>query len=173
MRRIVMSLPLLVLAALLVFQAGILADDKEGEGAGKKARPTTAVFQSIDEKAGTLTVKAGEKGATVYPLAKGFKVLQQAGEGQAIEAGFADIKPGQSIALKMNAEGKAVEAITILPARRPEGKEAPAPKRPEGKEAPAPKRPEGKEAPAPKRPEGKEAPAPKRPEGEEAPAPRQ
>jgi hypothetical protein len=165
MSRFVMSLLLLALVSWLVSQVGLQADEG-GEGGAKKGRPTPALFQSIDDKAGTLTVKGGEKGVTVYPLANGFKVVQQAAQGQVKEARVADIKPGQPIGLKMNAEGKAVEVITILSGRSgPEGKEAPAPRRPEGKEAGAPRRPEGKEAGAPRRPEGKEAPAPKAPGG--------
>lgn len=133
---------------------------KEGskEGAGKegskKGKAKALIFQSIDEKANKLTVKGGETGTTTYSLASAFRVVHQADEGKTKDAQVADLKSGQPIALKMNAE-KAVEVITILRRGQPEGKEAPAPKRPEGKEAPAPKRPEGKEAPAPKKPEGK------------------
>jgi hypothetical protein len=142
--------------------------EKGKEGGGKK-RPSAVIFQAIDERAGTVTVKASEKGNTTHPLANPFKVLRQGDEGKTIDGKVGDLKTGLAVNLKLNAEGKAVEAITILRKGRPEGKEAPAPKRPEGKEAPAPKRPEGKEAPAPKSPDGKEAPAPKRPEGKAAP----
>lgn len=187
MSRIVFGVCTLVLSAILVVHAGAQegqekkgepkkegeAKRKEGgekgkEGGGKK-RPGAAIFQAIDEKASTVTVKAGEKGNVTHPLANPFKVLYQGDEGKTIDGKVGDLKAGFAVSLKMNAEGKAVEAITILRKGRPEGKEAPAPKRPEGKEAPAPKRPEGKEAPAPKTPEGKDAPAPKRPEGKEAP----
>lgn len=169
MKRFVFSLCALFLSAILIVQADTFADDKQGEGqgqkkeggegkgkeGGKKGRPKAATFQSIDEKANTLTVKGGEKGETTYPLTKPFKIVHQADEGQTKDAKVSDLKSGQAIGLKMNAEGKAVEVITILRQGRPEGKEAPAPKRPEGKEAPAPKRPEGKEAPAPRQPEEK------------------
>jgi hypothetical protein len=171
MKRIAFSLCVLFLSAFLVVNVETQAGDKEGEGqakkkegakegegkgkeAGKKGRPKAAIFQSIDEKANTITIYGGEKGDTTYPLTNPFKVVFQADEGKAKDAKVADLKSGQPVGLKMNAEGKAVEMITILRKGQPEGKEAPAPKRPEGKEAPAPKRPEGKEAPALKRPEG-------------------
>jgi hypothetical protein len=171
MFRIASAFSILLLAAFFVTTAHLQADDKEEGGPkkkqGAKESPKAAIFQALDEKANTLTVKAGEKGAVTHPLTNPFKVVHQAKEGKTVDAKVADLKTGMAIGLKMNAEGKAVEVITILQAKgkgKPEGKEAPAPRRPEGKEAPAPKRPEGKEAPAPKRPEGKEAPAPKTPE---------
>ena len=126
--------------------------EKGKEGGGKK-RPGVAIFQSIDEKAKTITVKAGEKGNVTHPLANPFKVLHQGDEGAAKDGKVADLKAGMAVSLKMNADGKAVDSITILRKGRPEGKEAPAPKRPEGKEAPAPKRPESKETPVLRRPE--------------------